>query len=125
MGLRALRQLMPTLVELCGRRSWPRHRMALVVLFPSSWSPANLDETKLRACRFWILQANKRQLCVCVGGGQGSGLVPGWCRQVLCPRDPAHKRGSGEVTSNGVSVRVMLLFRLEQGAGPTRSGNEL
>ena len=69
----------------------PRHHRALVVLPPSSWSPANLYERRWRACRF--LHARKRQ----ARGGEGSSLVPGWCRQVS-PRSRPHKYGSGDIT---------------------------
>ena len=54
----------------------PRHHWALVVLLPSPWSPANLDERRWRACRFCkkVFHANKRQAAV----WEGSGLSPGW-----------------------------------------------
>ena len=51
MGLRD--RAVPTLVELCGRRSWAPTPLGTGSLAPIlAWSSANLDERRLRACRF-------------------------------------------------------------------------
>ena len=59
---------MPTLVELCGRRSWaptpPRTGSLASILV----EPGELGREEMRD-----FHANKRQ----AGGGKGSGLLPG------------------------------------------------
>ena len=73
---------MPTLVELCGRRSWaPCYTREHCSLAPVLVEPGELGREEIASVSVLqaILQANKRQ----AGEGEGSGLVRiyGWCRQ--------------------------------------------